>query len=294
MIEKLKGTLLRLTKLFISIGFYVCSGAGNLISSLMGKKAPGTCVAVHYHEVAPEHRKRFARQMDILMRHAKPLAADYRQPLQPGQHHVVVTIDDGLLSSIENAIPELVQRRIPVALFVLPGLLGTVPRWDEFDTDSIGKEIIATADRLRELPRDLITVGSHTMTHPLLPSLSEDEARFQLFASRAELEKLLNREITLFSFPYGEFSEPLIQLCREAGYQRVFTVLPIPAFTDSREFVTGRIAVNPTDWGLEFRLKILGAYRWLPAVFAWKRKLWGSPFHQHPKVSESKIHTRTA
>jgi peptidoglycan/xylan/chitin deacetylase (PgdA/CDA1 family) len=294
MIEKLKGTLLRLTKLFISMGFYVCSGVGNLISSLMGKKAPGTCVAVHYHEVAPQHRKRFARQMDTLMRHAKPLAADYRQPLQPGQHHAVVTIDDGLLSSIENAIPELVRRRIPVAFFVLPGLLGTVPRWAEFGTDSIGQEIIATADRLRELPRDLITIGSHTLTHPLLPSLSEDEAKFQLFASRAELEKLLNREITLFSFPYGEFSEPLIQLCREAGYQRVFTVLPIPAFTDPREFVTGRIAVNPTDWGLEFRLKILGAYRWLPAVFAWKRKLLGSPYEQHPKVSESKIHTRTA
>jgi len=294
MIEKLKGTLLRLTKLFISMGFYVCSGVGNLISSLMGKKAPGTCVAVHYHEVASQHRKRFARQMDTLLRHAKPLAADYRQPLQPGQHHVVVTIDDGLLSSIENAIPELVQRRIPVVLFALPGLLGTVPRWAEFGTDSIGKEIIATADRLRELPRDLITIGSHTMTHPLLPSLSEDESKFQLIASRAELEKLLNREITLFSFPYGEFSDPLIQLCREAGYQRVFTVLPIPALTDPREFVTGRIAVNPTDWGLEFRLKILGAYRWLPAVFAWKRKLLGNPFHQHPKVSESKIHTRTA
>jgi peptidoglycan/xylan/chitin deacetylase (PgdA/CDA1 family) len=292
MIEKLKGTLLRLAKLFISMGFYVCSGVGNLISSLLGKKAPGTCVAVHYHEVAPEHRKRFARQMDTLMRHAKPLAADYRQPLQPGQHHAVVTIDDGLLSSIENAIPELVQRRIPVAFFVLPGLLGTVPRWDEFGTDSIGKEIIATADRLRELPRDLITIGSHTMTHPLLPSLSEDEAKFQLFASRAELEKLLNRDHALA--PYGEFCESLFQLCREAGYERGFTVLPIPALTDPREFVTGRIAVNPTDWGLEFRLKILGAYRWLPAVFAWKRKLLGSPYEQHPKVSESKIHTRTA
>lgn len=294
MIEELKGTLLRLTKLFISMAFYVCSGVGNLIFLLMGKEAPGTCVAINYHGVAPQDRRRFARQMNTLMLHAKPLAADHRHPLQPGQRHVVVTIDDGLVSSIENAIPELVQKRIPAAFFVIPGLLGTIPRWAEFGPKTIGKEIIATADRLRELPRDLITIGSHTMTHPSLPSLSEDEVKFELSESRAQLEKLLNQEITLFSFPYGEFNERLIRLCHEAGYARVFTVLPVPALADPQEFVTGRITVNPTDWGLEFRLKILGAYRWLPVVISWKRKLLGKPFHRHPKVSEVTIPTRSA
>jgi peptidoglycan/xylan/chitin deacetylase (PgdA/CDA1 family) len=286
MIGKLKSTLVRLTKLFISMGFYVCSAVGSLFSSLLGKRAPGTCVAIHYHEVAPEQRKRFAWQMDFLMRHAKPLAANHREPLQPGKRHAVVTIDDGLESSIDNAIPELLLRKIPVAFFILPGLLGTVPGWAEYGTDTISQEFIATADRLKELPRDLITFGSHTMTHPELPKLSEADAKFQLFESRAELEKLLNQRITLFSFPYGEFNERLIQLCREAGYERVFTILPKPAFADPQEFVTGRIAVNPTDWKLEFRLKILGAYQWFPAVSAWKQKLFGSPFQQQPNVSE--------
>jgi hypothetical protein len=39
------------------------------------------------------------------------------------------------------------------------------------------------------------------------------------------------------------------------------------------EFVTGRIDVQPTDWQIEFRLKVLGAYRWLPHAFAVKRAL---------------------
>jgi hypothetical protein len=39
------------------------------------------------------------------------------------------------------------------------------------------------------------------------------------------------------------------------------------------EFVLGRISVEPTDWALEFRLKLLGAYRWLPQAIALKRKL---------------------
>ena len=268
--EQVPDKLLRLTKLFISMGYFVWSEARSLIRTLLGMTPLGTCVAVHYHAVAPPHRKRFARQMNILMLHAKPIAADHMQPLQPGQHYAVVTFDDGLVSAVENGVPELVQRGIPAAFFIVAGMLGSVPRWTQFGQDSAGEELIASAERLRELPSDLITFGSHTMTHPWLPSLSEEEARFELAASRAELEKLLNRDIKLFSFPYGAFNERSIDLCREIGYERVFTVLPVPALSDPQEFVTGRIAVNPTDWELEFRLKVLGAYQWLPRVIAWK------------------------
>jgi peptidoglycan/xylan/chitin deacetylase (PgdA/CDA1 family) len=286
--------LLRLTKLAFSMFYFIWSEAGNAVRSLLGKKKPGTCVAINYHAVSRQDRARFAQQMNTLLRHAKPIAADHRQPLQPGQHCVVVTFDDGLLSTLDNAIPELVQRKIPATLFVVPGLLGTVPQWAEYGRDSIGEEVIASADRLRELPRDLFTIGSHTMTHRWLPSLSEDEAGIEISASRVELERLLNREIKLFSFPYGGANERLRNLCRESGYERVFTILPDLAFTDPQEFVTGRVGVNPSDWALEFRLKILGAYRWLPIVFSWKRKLFGNQFQERPQTSNVKMRTRSA
>lgn len=286
--------LLRLAKLIISLGYFLWSEAWNVLRSLVGKQRPGVCVALNYHAVSPQHRAQFARQMDTLMGHAKAIAADHKEPLQPGQHYVAVTIDDGLLSTLENAIPELVRRKIPAALFVVPGLLGTVPRWREYGRDAIGEEIIASADRLKELPSDLIMIGSHTMTHRWLPALSEDEARIEISASRAELEKLLNRDVKLFSFPYGGENDRLTAICREAGYERVFTILPNLAFTDPQEFVTGRIGVNPTDWALEFRLKILGAYQWLPAVFSWKRKMFGSQLQERPQASNVKMRTRSA
>ncbi len=287
-------TLLRLLKLFISIGFYLWSGAGNMIRSMMGKTPPGVCVAIHYHAVAPRHRERFAQQMNILTHYATPIAADHKEPLQPGKRYAAVTFDDGFISAIENALPELVKRKIPAAFFIPAGLLGTVPQWTEFGLDSVGNEIIAPAEMLLELPRDLITIGSHTMIHSWLPSLSEAEARIELSASRAELEKILNRDITLFSFPYGAFNQGLIDMCREIGYQRVFTILPFPAFSDPLEFVTGRIAVNPTDWELEFRLKILGAYQWRPRVSAWKRSLLGKHHQASPNVSDGKKGIRSA
>jgi peptidoglycan/xylan/chitin deacetylase (PgdA/CDA1 family) len=295
MIENFKDKLLRFIKLSISLCYFLWTEAGNAICSLMGRTPAGTCVAIHYHAVAPEERKRFAKQMDILLLHAKPITADYNQPLQPGQHHVVVTFDDGFMSVVENAIPELEQRKIPMAFFIPPGLLGTSPHWAGYGP-AVGAddEIIATAECLRQLPSDLITFGSHSMTHAWLPPLSDEEAQFQISESRAELKKLLNRDIKLFSFPYGALDRRLVELCREAGYERVFSVLPVPAFTNPKEFVTGRIAVNATDWKLEFRLKILGAYQWLPRVIALKRKLLGRHFDENAEISQLRKGTRSA
>lgn len=292
--EQTKDKLLRLVKLSISVVYFLWSGLKNLFASLVGITPRGTCTAIHYHAVAPHDRKRFARQLDLLKIHAKPLAADNVQPLQAGQHYAVVTFDDGFMTAVENAVPELVARNIPMTFFIPAGLLGTIPQWTEFGPDGVSEEIIATAQCLRELPSDLISIGSHTMTHAWLPSLSDNEAKFEVAGSRTELEKLLDRKIKLFSFPYGASNGRLIELCREAGYERVFTILPTPAFTDPKEFVTGRIAVNPTDWELEFRLKILGAYKWLPGVIALKRKLLRKRMDEQPKVSHVGKGTRSA
>jgi len=284
--QSLREKLLRFTKVCISLIYFLWMEAKSLICSLLGRTPDGTCVAIHYHSVSPAERKRFARQMDILLLHATPITADYNQPLAPGKRYVVVTFDDGFMSVIENAIPELAKREIPMAFFVPPGLVGTSPQWSGYGPEIGNDEIIATADSLRELPADLITVGSHTMTHAWLPGLSDDEARFQIAASRAELAKLLNRDIKLFSFPYGALDQRLVEMCREAGYERVFSVSPKPAFTVPNEFVTGRQAVNPLDWELEFRLKILGAYQWLPRVIALKRTLLGRHFDEKAEISQ--------
>jgi hypothetical protein len=107
----------------------------------------------------------------------------------------------------------------------------------------------------------------------MLTHVKPEDARMEIIQSRAQLEKTLNRSIMFFSFPFGDFDEKLTAVCVEAGYKRVFTTMPVLAFTDPSEFAVGRVRVDPTDWPIEFRLKLAGAYRWLPAAFALKRKL---------------------
>jgi len=277
-----RDTLKRLTKLSVSLLVFSCTSAANAIRRLVGKNPAATCVILGYHAVPPESRGPFARQMDVLLRYAIPVAANQQEPFPSGRHYAAVTFDDGLLCVVENAIPELVQRKIPATLFIVADLLGSKPKWTMFGEDYDAQEPIAETSHLRNLPPDLITIGSHTLSHPWLPALTEAEARAELAGSRDRLEILMSREISLFSFPYGAATARLVDLCREAGYARVFTILPTLAFAEPNEYVTGRVVVDPTDWPLEFHLKLRGAYRWLPRAFKWKRKFFPASFVPPP------------
>jgi peptidoglycan/xylan/chitin deacetylase (PgdA/CDA1 family) len=266
--------MVRILKLVISMGFYVGCRIWSWNCRIKRKKLPGTCVVLYYHAVTSKQRSKFARQMDDLIRYAKPVLADTTNPLKSGVHHAVVTFDDGFQSVFENALPELIQRKIPSTIFIPTGYLGRHAEWDSDPESQDCHEKIMTVDQLRKLPSDLVSIGSHTVTHHRLPLLGEEEARRELVESRQELESILGCDTKLFSFPYGEYNRVLIEWSRQAGYKRVFTILPILAFSEPEEYVTGRIMVTPTDWRLEFRLKLLGAYCWLPLAFALKRKMY--------------------
>jgi peptidoglycan/xylan/chitin deacetylase (PgdA/CDA1 family) len=173
------------------------------------------------------------------------------------------------LSVAENALPELKQRNIPSTIFVVTRALGQLPNWVSEEYRANRFETIMSEARLKTLPSALVTLGSHTMTHPNLASLSIEEARRQIADSRSDLEAILSQPVKLFSFPYGLFNEKLVQICREAGYQRIFTTVPTLVFSQTGEFVSGRVDASPLDWLLEFRLKLFGAYCWMP----WASKL---------------------
>jgi peptidoglycan/xylan/chitin deacetylase (PgdA/CDA1 family) len=261
----------RLAKLGGSVLVFGASQLKNLIASLIGKPGPGSCVIVYYHGVAREHRASFARQMDMVKRWATPLSVDRRAICQRGHRYVAITFDDGFENLIENALPELESRKIPSTMFVVAECLGQPACWNTHASN--GDTRVTSAEQLGSLQSTLMTIGSHSLTHPDLTSLNESDARREIADSRRRLQEILGKEVTLFSFPYGTHNNTLVQYCREAGYERVFTVLPRLAFANEKEFVSGRVEVAPTDWPLEFLLKILGAYSWLPVAFSLKRKM---------------------
>jgi peptidoglycan/xylan/chitin deacetylase (PgdA/CDA1 family) len=58
-------------------------------------------------------------------------------------------------------------------------------------------------DDIEQLDRSLITIGSHTMSHPILPTLDDATLARELTESRQMLEHRLNRTVDLFCYPNG-------------------------------------------------------------------------------------------
>ena len=54
---------------------------------------------------------------------------------------------------------------------------------------------------------DLITIGAHTMTHPPLSSLNENQAFKEIYNSKKILEKHINKKVNLFAYPFGSYNE---------------------------------------------------------------------------------------
>jgi len=260
----------RLLKCGISLIFLAATCALGFLLRVLGVKRTGTCTVLYYHSIPPDQRAKFAQQLDVLLRYAKPICVADRVELESGMRYVGVTFDDGFANFVEVALPELARRNIPSTVFVVADALGKA-----FGPNGHAERVMSI-HQLQQLP-NLVTIGSHTSTHPFLPSLNESDARRELVQSRKKIEEILKSNTQVFSFPFGGFDQKLVDLCRQVGYRRVFTTLPYLAFEDPDEFVVGRVRVDPKDWSIEFRLKLAGAYRWLPTAFSLKRRLFLSP-----------------
>jgi peptidoglycan/xylan/chitin deacetylase (PgdA/CDA1 family) len=267
--------LTRVIKLLGSAGVWLADQSISLAQMALKKKPKATCVVLYYHTVSPDHRMRFRSQMDILLKHCVPVSTKGISNLRPSVRHVAVTFDDGFRTVIENAIPELRARDIPVTIFVPPACLGKSPSWPGVEEDLETHEIVADLHELRQLKESqLVSIQSHCLTHSDLCRLDAKDAKHEIIQSKTLIEHGLKEKVESLSFPFGSFDSSHIEYARNAGYSRVFSTIPVRIReNDADRFVIGRVKVEPTDWTVEFYLKLLGAYRWLPFAFAVKRKL---------------------
>lgn len=261
---------LRVVKMTISLFVCFLDCMRNVAGRLTGSHAPGRGVVLYYHSVADSERRRFSRQMDQVARRSRPVSLDGMRRMGEGRY-VLVTFDDGFECVARNALPELDRRGIPSMIFLPSGCLGRRPDWLVGTGHGDVRERILEAEAIRDLSANpLIAVGSHCRTHRNLLSLEEGEAHREILDSKAELETLLGSAVGSISFPFGAYEDRHVEFAIEAGYEACFTISPEPYRGDGR--VIGRVRVDPEDWPLEFYLKMTGAYRWMAAVSAMKRK----------------------
>ena len=72
----------------------------------------------------------------------------------------------------------------------------------------------------------MISIGSHTVTHPILTKCDNITSKNEITDSKISLEKILNTPIIHFAYPNGNYSEREIGYLKECGYKMAFTTNP--------------------------------------------------------------------
>ena len=248
-------------------------GIYDFLTSSLGVRRPGSCVVINYHSISEEGKSRFSKQLDLLVRLARPIPAGKEFAFEKNQRYVAITVDDVFCSFVLNGLPELCRRNIPVMLFPPAGYLGQKSSWNDYGgVNKVGETVVSTDDLKQIASFNSVDFGSHGVMHFDLTLLSEAEARQEFQNSKKSLEAIVGREITAFSFPYGSYGPRELRLASEVGYKFYFDSVPQQNFSTVGKGLIGRVDVQPTDWDIEFRLKVCGAYRWVRWASAWKRK----------------------
>ena len=73
---------------------------------------------------------------------------------------------------------------------------------------------LADWDELRTLDPAIVTIGSHTMTHPILSKLSDAEIEAELRESRRMLEEKLDRSVDYFAYPNSDTDRRAVAAAR--------------------------------------------------------------------------------
>jgi peptidoglycan/xylan/chitin deacetylase (PgdA/CDA1 family) len=131
-------------------------------------------------------------------------ALEHGAPLPP--RPVLITFDDGYRDVLTYAAPVLHRLDLPATMYVITTRLsGRDPSF-------------LTVPMLRRLERQGVEIGSHTVSHPDLTTLSDRRLRSELVESRRTLERALRHPVQWLAYPYGAHDARVVDFARRAGY----------------------------------------------------------------------------
>jgi peptidoglycan/xylan/chitin deacetylase (PgdA/CDA1 family) len=222
-----------------------------------------------YHSIDEKHRETklsvspadFERQMAFLSRnnYVTMWLEDLIKTIEAGKpiapKAVAITFDDGYENNYTSAFPVLKRYRIPATIFVA--------------ANNIGKPGFLTEEQIREMAQSgIISIGSHTLHHVYLPSITDPEQlRREIFESKEKLEEITGKRVATFSYPVGGFTPHIRELVKEAGYLGACATNPGKNYPDDDIFALKRVRISRTSENmLVFWIESSGYYTFIKEI----------------------------
>ena len=167
---------------------------------------------------------------------------------------VVITFDDGYADNLYNALPILEELQISATIFLTSGYVGQDKSfyWDE-DTPPEDRGKPMTLDEAKWLSGSrLIEIGGHTISHPKLAKIPENDQFKEIAEGKKIVEQILSIPLLGFAYPFGgkeSFNKTTIELVKKAGFNYACSNIHERVKNSSDIYALSRYVVR--NWSVE-------------------------------------------
>ena len=158
---------------------------------------------------------------------------------------VILTFDDGRLGVYQNAFPILRRNGQKAILFLISGEVGRVVKG------------YVDWPMVREMQNTgLITFGSHTVHHAVLPPLTTGRVLMELSYSKMEIQRNTGHSCDYFCYPHGKYDVQVAKQVGAAGYRAAVSTIPGWSRVTDNPYELRRVRIDGRDDLSVFRTKL--------------------------------------
>jgi peptidoglycan/xylan/chitin deacetylase (PgdA/CDA1 family) len=145
---------------------------------------------------------------------------------------VALTFDDGYQDNHQFVLPLLAERSVPASFFVTAGFVdrdpATCQRFQELRRVDAALMDPMSWGQVREIVEAGMEVGSHSLSHPNLVSVSDPQLHRELNLSKQVIEDRIQCEVRSFAYPFGRprvhIDRRVVEATRDAQYTAAASV----------------------------------------------------------------------
>lgn len=173
-----------------------------------------------------------------------------------------ITFDDGYENNLRYALPVLKRFGFTSTCYVVAGQIGKSNTWDA--PHAIAQVPLMNVTQLQQWVDRGQEVGSHTLTHANLPTLSGAQQVQEIADSKMLLETALQqaRGVRHFCYPYGLYDASSLRAVQTSGYRTATTTAR--GRVQATPYITmlelPRVLVSRTTTWLHLLIKCFTAY----------------------------------
>jgi peptidoglycan/xylan/chitin deacetylase (PgdA/CDA1 family) len=173
-------------------------------------------------------------------------------PLPPKS--IVLSFDDGYEDNLLNALPLLKKYEMVATVCIISNWIGQENNWEDYKN----KPRCRTMDlaQLQEWLQQGMFICAHTVNHPFLSRLNNEEILHELASCKSSLEQQLDIPIDFLCYPYGDFDNRVKNLAKQAGYKAALGIFKGTDFWRNDLFSLKRVVISSRQPLWEFALKV--------------------------------------